>query len=178
MGVEQAYLRGEYMYNYCIDMIIAQYYAELNRKTMLDLITKNTNILISEYFETTHNYIDFEHFIVRKGAISAQLGERCAIPMNMRDGVFICTGLGNEDWNFSAPHGAGRILSRSEAKKTLSLDDFTDTMKGICSSSVNEYTLDESPMAYKDANFIKETIKPTVTIENIVKPILNLKSND
>lgn len=178
MGVEQAYLRGEAMFNYCVDMIIAQYYAELNRKTMLDLICKNTGLVVTEEYETIHNYIDFTHFIVRKGAISAQKGEKCAIPMNMRDGVLLCVGKGNEDWNCSAPHGAGRIMSRSEAKRQLSMEDFTSSMDGIFSTSVNEYTIDESPMAYKDANMIMEAILPTVDILEVIKPILNLKSNE
>lgn len=178
MGVEQAYLRGEYMFNYCVDMIIAQYYAELNRNTMLDIICKTTGLVVCDRFDTIHNYIDFTNYIVRKGAISAQKGEVCAIPMNMRDGVLLCVGKGNEDWNCSAPHGAGRIMSRSEAKRVLSVEDFKDTMSNVFSTSVNQYTLDEAPMAYKDSEFIKSAIEPTVDIIEVIKPVLNLKSND
>lgn len=178
MGVNQAYLKGEYMFNYCVDTIIAQYYAELNRDTMLSLITKACNLQVVSKFDTIHNYIDFDSFILRKGAISAKEGEMCAIPMNMRDGVLLCVGKGNEDWNCSAPHGAGRILSRSEAKRVLSIDEFKETMSDIYSTSVNAHTLDESPMAYKDSEIIMISIEPTVDIIDIVKPCLNLKSND
>ena len=178
MGMDKVYLRGEAMFNYCIDMIIAQYYAELNRRTMLASILKVCNLQSYESFDTIHNYVDFDHFIIRKGAISAQEGEKCAIPLNMRDGVLLCIGKGNDDWNCSAPHGAGRILSRSEAKRTLDIADFDKSMEGIVSTSVNQFTLDESPMAYKDANMIMSAITPTVEIIEIVKPILNIKSND
>ena len=127
-------------------------------------------------FETIHNYIDTKNMILRKGAVSAQKDERFIVPINMRDGSLLCTGKGNQDWNYSAPHGAGRLMSRKKAKETLSINDFNEQMKGIASSSVCESTIDESPMAYKPMDEILECIKDTVTVDKIIKPIYNFKA--
>lgn len=175
-----SYLKGVEMVEYFADMKIAQQFARINRQTILNDILECLNIKIDvkkASFDTIHNYIDFGRGIIRKGAISAEKGEVLAIPMNMRDGVLICVGKGNEDWNFSAPHGAGRILSRGAAKRTVKLDDFTETMNGIYSSSINKDTLDESPFVYKDMNTIIDCIKDTVEIIDVVKPILNIKAS-
>ena len=134
------------------------------------------NFTYIDCFETLHNYIDVDKMILRKGAVSAQRGERLIIPMNMRDGSLICTGKGNEDWNYSAPHGAGRLMSRKKAKETLSMDDFKNEMNGITSTSICESTLDESPMAYKPMDEIIDCIKDTVYINRIIKPIYNFKA--
>lgn len=174
-----SYLTGEAMSEYISDMKIAQEFALLNRRTMLHETAKSMGLgsgVVYNCFDTIHNYIDMNRMIIRKGAISAELGEKVAIPMNMRDGVLICIGKGNEDWNFSAPHGAGRILSRSAAKKSVNIEDFKNTMSEVYSTSVTEATLDESPFAYKDMNTIIECIKDTVKIIDIVKPILNIKA--
>jgi RNA-splicing ligase RtcB len=132
--------------------------------------------VIYEQFSTIHNYIDTESMILRKGAVSAKLGEKLIIPINMRDGSLICEGLGNRDWNYSAPHGAGRIMSRTQAFEVLKMEDYAKAMKGIYSTSVNKKTLDESPMAYKDMKNIIENIKPTAKLLKIIKPIYNYKA--
>ena len=128
-----------------------------------------------ECFETLHNYIDNDTNILRKGAVRANKGEKLIIPMNMRDGSLICIGKGNEDWNYSAPHGAGRLMSRTAARNNITLDNFKDSMKGIFSTSITNSTIDESPMAYKPMKEIIECIKDTVEIKNIIKPIYNFK---
>ena len=174
-----SYLTGDIMKDYIFDMSIAQEFALLNRQTMLHDIIKEIglgNSVMYNCFDTIHNYIDMRRMIIRKGAISAELGEKVAIPMNMRDGVLICVGKGNADWNYSAPHGAGRIMSRSAAKKAVNIEDFKNTMSEVYSSSVNEATLDESPFAYKDMSLILGCIKDTVEVVDIVKPILNIKA--
>jgi RNA-splicing ligase RtcB len=132
---------------------------------------------VDTWIDTVHNYIDLKHEIIRKGAVSAREDELLVIPMNMRDGVLLCRGKGNPDWNFSAPHGAGRILSRSKAKQQVTIEEFEKSMIGICSSSVNSSTLDESPMVYKDMDIIKEAIEPTVEVLRTIKPILNIKAS-
>ena len=129
-------------------------------------------------FETVHNYIDMESNIVRKGAISAKKGERVLIPMNMRDGCIIGIGNGNEDWNCSAPHGAGRIMSRSQAKAELKIEDYAESMNGIYTTCVCEDTIDESPMAYKPAEEIIRLIEPTVEVEKIIRPVYNFKAKE
>ena len=141
-----------------------------------EIITR-MGLNIEEEFTTCHNYIDLDHMILRKGAISAQKGERLIIPMNMRDGSIIGIGKGNPDWNYSAPHGAGRIMSRSKAKATVDLKEFEKSMEGIWTSSVNKNTIDESPMVYKPIEEIVENIKDTVIIEKIIKPVYNFKAN-
>ena len=178
LGVPRKYLQGEYMFNYCVDMVIAQTYAEVNRQTMLDLICNATGMTYADNISAIHNYIDFADFTIRKGAVAAYKGQKLVIPFNMRDGILICEGKGNADWNNSAPHGAGRILSRGKAKEQLSMEEFTKTMGGIYSTSVNKATLDESPMAYKDAALIERLIEPTVTVINRIKPVLNIKATE
>lgn len=172
-----AYLEGVWFDRYMHDMAIAQEYALWNRKAMMDEIVKNMDLTVVEQFTTVHNYIDIEHMILRKGAISAQKGEKVLIPINMRDGSLIAIGKGNPDWNYSAPHGAGRILSRSKAKATLSLDEFKETMKDVWSTSVLESTLDESPMAYKEMKEIIENTKDAIEVIKVIKPLYNFKAN-
>lgn len=173
-----AYVEGELFEQYLHDMHIAQQYANLNRKAMMDTIVKAMGFHIEEQFTTIHNYIDVENMILRKGAVSAQAGERLLIPINMRDGSLVCTGKGNEDWNCSAPHGAGRLMSRSEAKQTFTVSEFKKQMDGIYTTSVGRSTLDECPMAYKNMEDIVNNVEPTVTIDSIIKPIYNFKAGD
>ena len=173
---EDCYLQDKEMFDYLIDMVIAQYYAKINRETILKIIKDLLNIEIEDTFSSVHNFIDFEDFIIRKGAIRSYEGEKMIIPFNMRDGILICEGKSNEDWNFSAPHGAGRVLSRMQAKKQIDMKDFIDSMKGIYSSSVCKNTLDESPMAYKNTKDIEKLIEPTVKVVDRLKPILNIKA--
>jgi RNA-splicing ligase RtcB len=173
------YLTGEYSDKYLHDMRICQEYASINRKIMADIIVSNLfdeDLNQFSHFETVHNYINFKDNIIRKGAIAAYEGEKVLIPINMRDGSIIGIGKGNPDWNYSAPHGAGRILSRTQAKEQLSLENFKKSMEGIYSTSVNEKTLDESPFAYKSIEDIIDTIDDTVEIVDIIKPIYNYKA--
>lgn len=172
-----AYLEGESFKAYMHDMKIAQQYASLNRKAMINEIVKHMGWNIVDGFTTIHNYIDMENMILRKGAISAQKGERVIIPMNMRDGSIVAIGKGNPDWNYSGPHGAGRLMSRSKAKSDLSMDEFKETMKDVWSSSVVPETLDESPMAYKPMDEIIEHTKDTIEIVEIIKPLYNFKAH-
>jgi len=174
-----AYVSGELFDDYINDMKNTQHFALVNRKAMLDVIKKGLNISDSgEYkqFSTIHNYIDTDEMILRKGAVSAKLGEKLIIPINMRDGSLICEGLGNPDWNYSAPHGAGRIMSRNKAFATLSLEDYKKAMEGIYSTSVNRKTLDESPFAYKNMDEIVANITPTAKILKIIRPVYNFKA--
>lgn len=160
------------MDDYLNDMYIAQRYASMNRETIANLIGLNE----VDRMETIHNYIDFNRMILRKGAVSAEHGERLLIPINMRDGSLLCVGKGNEDWNYSAPHGAGRLMSRGEAKKRLSIDDYKDSMLGIYTTCVSSKTLDEAPMAYKPMNEIIRCIEPTCTVIDVLKPLYNFKA--
>lgn len=173
---ELCYLQGEDRVNYLHDMQICQAFAEVNRMNIAAIIMLRAELKEVDSFETVHNYIDHASNIVRKGAISARKGERVLIPMNMRDGCIIGIGKGNEDWNCSAPHGAGRIMSRSQAKECLDLDAFTSSMAGIYTTSVSMSTIDESPMAYKPMDEIVRCIEPTVEIERIIKPLYNFKA--
>lgn len=173
---ELCYLMGEYREKYLHDMKICQEFASLNRKTIADAILDELGIIEQSRFETIHNYIEFGSNIVRKGAISAKSGERLLIPINMRDGCIIGEGKGNSDWNMSAPHGAGRVMSRTKAKENLSLDDFEKSMEGIYTTSVSEATIDESPMAYKPLNEILANIGDTVRVIKLIKPIYNFKA--
>lgn len=173
-----AYVDGELFNQYIHDMKIAQRYAELNRKAMIDVIVKGMGFHVVEQFTTIHNYIDMDNMILRKGAVSAQRGEKLLIPINMRDGSLICTGKGNEDWNCSAPHGAGRLMSRSAAKETFTVSEFKKQMDGIYTTSVGASTLDECPMAYKSMSDIVNNISPTVTIDSVIKPIYNFKAGE
>lgn len=173
---ELAYLEGEDLKDYLHDMSICQRYASLNRRVMAFAICDTLQLAIHEQFETIHNYIDLTHKILRKGAVSALNGEKLIIPMNMRDGSLICTGKGNIDWLYSAPHGAGRIMSRKKAKETLNVTDFEQSMQGIYTTSVCAETLDEAPMVYKSMQEIIDCIKPTVDIVEIIKPVYNFKA--
>ncbi len=173
---ELAYLEGQDMQDYLHDMAIVQGYASVNRLTMADIILKNMGLRALDKFETIHNYVDIRNGIVRKGAVKADTGETLIIPINMRDGSLICQGKGNKDWLCSAPHGAGRLLSRSEAKRVLAMEDFKTSMEGIYTTSVCKNTIDEAPMVYKPMEEIIECIEPTVDIVNIIKPIYNFKA--
>ena len=173
-----AYVEGELLDQYLHDMKIAQEFAMYNRKAMIDVIVKGLGLHITEQFTTIHNYIDIENKILRKGAVSAQDGEVLLIPINMRDGSLVCVGKGNEDWNCSAPHGAGRLMSRSAAKETFTVSEFKKQMEGIYTTSVSRSTLDECPMAYKRIEDIVDNISPTVDIKAIIKPIYNFKAGE
>ena len=173
------YLEGKYREQYLHDMKICQEYARINRETigviiLIHLIGKKD--LSIDYFHTIHNYISFEDNIVRKGAISAKKGEKVLIPINMRDGSIIAVGKGNEDWNNSAPHGAGRLMSRGKAKETFNLEEFKESMKGIYTTSVKQSTIDEAPFVYKPMEEIINNIQDTVEIQKIIKPIYNFKA--
>ncbi len=173
-----AYCEGELFEQYIHDMKIVQEFAMLNRQAMMDEIIKGMGLHVKEQFTTIHNYIDTERMILRKGAVSAQKGERLLIPINMRDGSLICTGKGNEDWNYSAPHGAGRLMSRSQAKESFTVSEYKKQMSGIYTTSVNAQTLDECPMAYKSMEDILSNIGDTVEVEEIIKPIYNFKAGE
>jgi RNA-splicing ligase RtcB len=173
---ELAYLTGKYREMYLHDMKICQEFAVVNRKEIARSILEEMDLKELGSFETIHNYIEFGSNIVRKGAISAKAGERVLIPINMRDGCIIGVGKGNPDWNYSAPHGAGRLMSRSQAKELIDIEDFKKSMNGIYTTSVNESTIDESPMVYKPIEEIIENISDTVDILQIVKPIYNFKA--
>lgn len=171
------YVEGEAREDYLHDMRICQRWAVLNRKLISILLLKFfPAIEIKEEFESIHNYISDDN-IIRKGAISATEGERCIIPLNMRDGSLLCTGKGNTDWNCSAPHGAGRVLSRTQAYEQIKMEDFEASMTGIYSESVNDFTRDESPMVYKPADEIIANIGDTVNIDTIIRPIFNFKAS-
>jgi RNA-splicing ligase RtcB len=171
-----AYLEGSPFDDYLHDMAIVQHYADLNRKAIVNVLEKRVKLKIIEQFTTVHNYIDLDTMILRKGAISAQNGERVLIPMNMRDGSLICIGKGNEDWNCSAPHGAGRIMSRSAAKESITLTQYEKAMKGIYSSTVSRKTIDEAPFAYKPMEEIIANIGDTAEIVKTIKPSYNFKA--
>ena len=171
-----AYVEGQNLENYIHDMRIVQYFATLNRQAITQTILEGMGLAEIDRFTTIHNYIDTENRILRKGAVSAQKGERLLIPINMRDGALICIGKGNPDWNYSAPHGAGRILSRTEAQNTLSIEEFQREMEGIYTTCVAHSTLDESPMAYKGRNAIVSQIEPTAEIVKQIRPIYNFKA--
>ena len=176
-----AYVSGELFDDYINDMRIMQHFAMLNRKAMINTISIGLRLKkedIIDQFTTIHNYIDTENMILRKGAVSAQNGEKHLIPINMRDGSLICIGKGNEDWNCSAPHGAGRVMSRVKARKELSMEEFKAEMSGIWSSTVNLDTIDEAPMAYKTMDDIVANIGPTAEIVKVIKPIYNFKAAD
>lgn len=174
---ELAHLDGIFFEQYIHDMDIVQQYASKNRYLILNTICEKMGLFTWSYIETIHNYIDVDSMILRKGAVSANKGEKLIIPMNMRDGSLICVGKGNKDWNCSAPHGAGRLMSRAKAKETISMQDFKVTMSNVYTTSVCEATLDEAPQAYKDMNEIVSLIGDTVEIIDIIKPIYNFKAN-
>lgn len=172
------YVSGKLMEDYIHDMKIVQRFAMLNRKAMMDVIIKGMKLKVVEEFTTIHNYIDIENMILRKGAVSATKGEKLLIPINMRDGSLICIGKGNPDWNQSAPHGAGRLMSRKQAKSAYTVSEFKKEMKGIYTTSVNDKTLDECPMVYKGMEDIVSNIADTVDIMKVIKPIYNFKAGE
>jgi len=171
-----AYLEDTYLDDYLFDMEIVQRYADLNRKAIVRELSKQVRFKIEDQFAVIHNYIDLEMRILRKGAVSAQNGEQILVPMNMRDGSLLCVGKGNPDWNYSAPHGAGRVMSRSEAKKTITLTEYEKAMKGVFSTTVNRSTIDEAPFAYKSMPEIIENSSTTMTIVKTIKSLYNFKA--
>lgn len=173
-----SYVEGKLFEDYIHDMRIMQNFAYQNRRAITDQILQGLDLKAIERFTTVHNYIDMENMILRKGAVSAQKGERLLIPINMRDGSLICIGKGNPEWNFSAPHGAGRKISRTKAREVLSMERFFEDMQGIFSTSVSEETLDESPAAYKSLEDIVNNIEPTATIEKRIYPVYNFKAGE
>ena len=183
-GVANGFLVEDAMKGYITDMVVAQAYAEFNHqiidRLVLEAICKGSGqkAHIVEQIYTTHNYIDFSMKMMRKGAVAAPVGNKLVIPFNMRDGLIIARGKGNDDWNQSAPHGAGRLLSRSDAKELIDLDEYRESMKGIYSTSVGTGTIDESPMAYKDPKEILRLIENTVEVEYFIHPVINLKATN
>ena len=173
-----AFVEGQLFSDYIHDMKLVQQFARLNRKTIMDELLKGMGLEETDRFETIHNYIDTETMILRKGAVSAKKDERLLIPINMRDGSLVCVGKGNADWNYSAPHGAGRLFSRKEAKQRFSVSEFSREMSGIYTTSVNPDTLDEAPMCYKNINDILDNIGPTVEVRSIIRPLYNFKAAD
>ena len=172
------FLTGSDLNDYLNDMGIVQEFAKANREAIAKQIMGAMGLSSVRQFHTIHNYIDLQNKILRKGAVSAQSGEELVIPMNMRDGVFLCVGLGNPDWNYSAPHGAGRIMSRKKAKETISAEEYQLSMEGIFTTSVGYGTIDEAPMAYKDAEEIRKLIQPTCGVVDIMKPQYNFKASE
>ena len=173
-----AYVEGPLFEQYIHDMKLVQHFAALNRQAMVDEIVKGMKLHVEEQFTTIHNYIDTDAMILRKGTVSAKAGERLLIPINMRDGSLLCVGRGNEDWNFSAPHGAGRLMSRAQAKQSFTVSEFKKQMEQVYTTSVSRATLDECPMAYKGMQDILDNIGPTAQVEKIIKPIYNFKAGD
>ena len=176
MPRELCYLYGAFMDDYLHDINICQQFAKRNREKMAEVLLAKTGLAALEAFHTIHNYIDVEEMILRKGSVSAKSGERLLIPINMRDGSLICVGKGNSEWNCSAPHGAGRLMSRSTAFERLTMEEYEKQMAGIYTTCVNADTLDESPMAYKNMDEIVENIEPTAEIIAHIKPIYNFKA--
>ncbi len=173
---ELAYVSGELFADYIHDMKLVQRFAVYNRQAMVQAILQNMHVTCIDAFSTIHNYIDTDAMILRKGSVSAKRGETLLIPINMRDGSLICVGKGNKDWNESAPHGAGRLMSRTDAKQTLTLEQFQQSMRGIYTTCVQQSTLDESPMAYKNMDEIVEQIAPTADIVQRIRPVYNFKA--
>ena len=171
------YVYGQYLEDYLHDVEICQRFARRNRELMAEILLKRTGLSARYAFHTVHNYIDTEERILRKGAIAAHAGERVLIPINMRDGSVLAVGKGNPDWNFSAPHGAGRVLSRTAAKSQLDLEEYKREMSGVYTTSVSEATLDEAPMAYKRLEDIIDVIRESVDVIEVLKPIYNFKAN-
>ena len=183
-GITNGFLVEDAMKGYITDMVVAQAYAEFNHtvidRLVLEAISKGSGkaVHVVEQIYTTHNYIDFSMKMMRKGAVAAPAGRKLVIPFNMRDGLIIARGKGNEDWNQSAPHGAGRLLSRSDAKELIGLEEYRESMKGIYSTSVGTGTIDESPMAYKDPKEILRLIEDTVDVEYFIRPVINMKATN
>ena len=171
------FVYGQYLEDYLHDVEICQRFARRSRELMAEIILQRLGIEAVDAFHTIHNYIDTDEMILRKGAIAAHKGEKVLIPINMRDGSVLAIGKGNPDWNYSAPHGAGRIMSRTAAKERLDLDEYRREMEGIYTTSVNEATLDEAPMAYKSLSDIIDVISESVDVIEVLKPIYNFKAN-
>ena len=165
------------MEDYLYDVAICQEFARRNRELMAKIIIERTGLEAGEAFHTIHNYIDTKEMILRKGAIAAHNGEKVLIPINMRDGSVLAIGKGNIEWNYSAPHGAGRIMSRSKAKESLNIEEYKKSMSGVYTTSVNEATLDEAPMAYKSLEDIIDVIRESVDVIEVMKPIYNFKAS-
>ena len=178
MPDDLCYVSGKYLEEYLYDVEICQNFAKRNRELMAEIILERIGMTSLEAFHTIHNYIDVDEMILRKGAIAAHNGEKVLIPINMRDGSVLAVGKGNPEWNYSAPHGAGRLMSRTAAKNNLSLDEYKEMMKGVYSTSINESTLDEAPMAYKSLEDIIDVIKESVDIIEVMKPIYNFKASN
>ena len=178
MPADLCYLEGKYLEDSLHDVEICQRFARRNREKMAEVLLERSGMSGSNAFHTIHNYIDTEEMILRKGAIAAHQGEKVLIPINMRDGSVLAVGKGNPEWNYSAPHGAGRVLSRTMAKKSLSLEEYQETMKGVYTTSVNESTLDEAPMAYKSLADIIDVIRESVDVIDVMKPIYNFKASE
>ena len=171
------FVYGKYLEDYLYDVEICQRFARRNREKMAEILTARSGLSAVDGFHTIHNYIDTQEMILRKGAIAAHEGEKLLIPINMRDGSVLAIGKGNPEWNYSAPHGAGRIMSRTEAKNTLDLDEYRREMAGVYTTSVNEATIDEAPMAYKSLEDIIDVIRDAVDVIEVLKPIYNFKAN-
>ena len=171
------YLTGEHLEHYLQDVEVCQLFARRNRELMAQVLLERVGNKAGEAFHTIHNYIDTKEMILRKGAISAREGEKVLIPINMRDGSVLAVGRGNPEWNYSAPHGAGRIMSRSTAKHTLSLEKYEEAMKGVYTTSVSRATLDEAPMAYKSLGDIIDVIRDSVDVIDVMKPVYNFKAS-
>ena len=178
MPDDLCYVSGKLLEDYLYDVEICQRFAKRNRELMAEIILKQTGIISYSSFHTIHNYIDMQEMILRKGSIAAHDGEKILIPINMRDGSVLAIGKGNSEWNCSAPHGAGRLMSRMQAKENISLEDYKKSMEGVYTTSVNLETLDEAPMAYKSLNDIIDVIKETVYIIEVMKPIYNFKASE
>lgn len=172
------YVYGSYFEDYLHDVDICQKFALRNRELLAEILLNRCGLTGIDGFHTIHNYIDVNEMILRKGAIAAHAGEKVLIPINMRDGSVLAVGKGNPEWNYSAPHGAGRLMSRTKAKETLSMDEYREAMQGIYTTSVNEATLDEAPFAYKSLEDIIDVIRESVDIIDIMKPIYNFKASD
>ena len=178
MPEDLCYLEGKYLEDYLHDVEICQAFARRSREKMAEIILERTGMTGSDAFHTIHNYIDTDEMILRKGAIAAHKGEKVLIPINMKDGSILAIGKGNPEWNFSAPHGAGRIMSRTKAKNELNLDEYKKAMEGVYTTSVNENTLDEAPMAYKSLDDIIDVIRESVDVIDVMKPIYNFKASE
>lgn len=172
------WLYGTFLDDYLHDVEICQRFARRNREKMAEILLERTGMTATEAFHTIHNYIDTEERILRKGAIAAHEGEKVLIPINMRDGSVLAIGRGNPDWNFSAPHGAGRLMSRGQARESIDLEAYRAAMQGIYTTSVNEYTLDEAPMAYKSLGDILDVIRDSVDVVDVMKPVYNFKASE
>ena len=178
MPDDLCYLSGKYLEDYLHDVVVCQSFARRSREKMTEIILERTGMTGADGFHTIHNYIDTDEMILRKGAIAAHKGEKVLIPINMRDGSVLAVGKGNPEWNYSAPHGAGRIMSRTKAKNELSLDQYKEEMAGVYTTSVNENTLDEAPMAYKSLEDIIDVIRESVDVIDVMKPIYNFKASE